>query len=520
MVMGVIQLLTDWSINCRPTPESPGKAQARIEQGSDPGSAARVDHKPAPSRARLRRGGDRYRDLMSAATGAQEEARRYGRTAGLLSAGIGAAGLITYLYFALASHSLSRSSYGAIVVLWSAVVVTISVLYRPVEQLLSRTLAERRARGQSVRRTLRIAAAIQLGIAAACAATALALRGPLSNGLLEGRHGLYVVLVIGITAYGASYYARGFLAGTGRFSFVAALLLSEASGRCAFALAVTVGLASGQTAVAAGIAFAPLFSLVVVPLALIGERRRRRQDVPKVPTGPSAESEFTLGHGSSFAAAVLLIMLSEQTFLNGGPLLVRGADGAAAAGFIFNVLLVARAPLLLFQGIATSLLPHLTRLRSQGGKDAFELSIRQTLRAIAAFGILAVVVMAAIGPQLMQIAFGHKFEYDRFALILVSAGMGLYLAAATLNQAALAQGQVRRAAACWVGCAIAFLVWNLLPVLSDFRRVELGFAGAAATLCALLFALYRNPSARPADVIAPGSPAEIEARLAAAEEAG
>ena len=44
------------------------------------------------------------------------------------------------------------------------------------------------------------------------------------------------------------------------------------------------------------------------------------------------------------------------------------AVGASAAGYIFNVLMVARAPLLLFQGIATSLLPHLTRLRSRGGK--------------------------------------------------------------------------------------------------------------------------------------------------------
>ncbi len=450
---------------------------------------------------------------------ARDEARSYRRTAGMLSAEIGAAGLITYLYFSLASHALSRSSYGAIVVLWSAVVVAVSVLYRPVEQLLSRTLAERRARGQDTGRALRIAAAIQLAIAAACAATALALHGPLENGLLEGRTGLYVVLVIAITAYGASYFARGFLAGTGRFSVVGAVLLSEAVGRCAFALAVTLGVGGGQTVVAVGIAFAPVLSLAAVPLAFTSRRGRAIEDLPPAITN-SAKAEFTLSHGSSFAGAVLLIMLSEQTFLNGGPLLVRGAEGAAAAGFMFNVLLVARAPLLLFQGIATSLLPHLTRLRSQGGEDAFALSVRQTLRAIALFAVLVVAVMAAIGPQLMHIAFGEKFDYDRLALILVSGGMGLYLAAATLNQAALAQGQVRRAAACWIGCALAFLAWNLLPVLDHFRRVELGFAGVAAALCLLLYLLYRHPVGRPVDVIAPGSPTEIEARLAAAEEAG
>ena len=71
-----------------------------------------------------------------------------------------------------------------------------------------------------------------------------------------------------------------------------------------------------------------------------------------------------------------------------------------------------------------------------------------------------------------------------------------------------------------MGCALAFLAWNLLPVLNEFRRVEVGFAGAAALLCGLLYLLYRSPRARPEDVPEPGSPQEIEARLAAADEAG
>ena len=103
--------------------------------------------------------------------------------------------------------------------------------------------------------------------------------------------------------------------------------------------------------------------------------------------------------------------------------------------------------------------------------------------------------------------------------MIVTVGMGFYLASGTLNQAALAQGQVRRAAACWVGCALAFISWNLLPVLDEFRRVEVGFAGAAALLCGLLYRLYRRPRARPEDVVEPGSPQELEARLAAADEA-
>jgi O-antigen/teichoic acid export membrane protein len=200
---------------------------------------------------------------------------------------------------------------------------------------------------------------------------------------------------------------------------------------------------------------------------------------------------------------------------------VRITEGAAATGFIFNVLMLARAPIYLFQAVATSLLPHLTRLRyrpGMGGAEAFRMSINVTLGAVAAFAAVVVLVVLAAGPDLMQIAFGDKFDYDRTGLLIVSAGMGFYLAAATLNQAALAQGRARRAAVCWIGCALAYVGWNLLPVLDEFRRVEVGFALAAATLCGLLYLLYRSAGASAEVAMRPDSPEEIEARIAAADE--
>ena len=451
---------------------------------------------------------------------AEAEARRFGRAAGLLSIGIGSAGLLTYVYFSLASHNLDRVAYGEVVVLWSAVFVTISTLFRPVEQLLSRTIAERQAGGQTIGQPLRIAARIQLGLAAAFGVCALALRDPIQDRLLSGNETLYWIFVTATLAFAASFFARGFLAGSRRFSLYALLLLAESTARVSFALAVAIGIASGQTAVALGIVAAPLLSLTVVPLAFArGAAARGRA----APSPPSSQAEFTLAAGGGFAAAVLLIMVSEQTLLNAGPLLVKGSEGAAAAGYIFNVLMIARAPLVLFQAVATSLLPHLTRLGASADArhaQAFRLTVRLTIAAIAAFAAVVALVVLIAGPELMQLAFGDNFEYDRAGLLIVTAGMGAYLAAVTLNQAALAQGQVRRAAACWVGCAIAFVGWNLLPVLDEFRRVEVGYTGAAALLCGLLYLLYRLPRARAEDVVQPGSPQEIEARLAAADEAG
>jgi O-antigen/teichoic acid export membrane protein len=444
----------------------------------------------------------------------------YGRGAAVLSVGIGVTGVVTFGYFSLASHSLEEAEYGRITLLWSAVFITVSVLYRPVEQLLSRTIADRDARGIGGSEHLRVAATIQAALGVLFAVVALALRGPIQDDLFGGSEALYWILIVTVLAYAASYFARGFLAGHHRFGLYGGLVLMEASSRCLFALAVAVGIAEGQTAVALGMAAAPIVSLAVVPWAL-GRRLRAgaggqatpaREATPQVlrDDGPdpqaldsaardepsAREPEFTLAHGTGFAVSVLLIMLAEQTFLNAGPLLVEaseGARGAALAGFTFNVLLIARAPLQLFQAVQASILPHLTRMRASGETDPFRRSVNLTLAAIAVFAGCVALVMLAIGPFVMDLLFGGEFDYERGGLVLVSLGMGLYLAAATLNQALLAHGRAPQASAAWVGCAAAFALFLLLADFDDrVLQVEIAFLGAAAVLCALLHTLYRR----------------------------
>lgn len=461
----------------------------------------------------------------------------YGRTASFLAIGVGMTGVVTYVYFFVASHVLSKPDYGEIAVVWSAVFITVSTLYRPVDQLLSRHISERLARGEADREPVGVAVRIQLGLAAAFAAVTLALRGPIQDGLLDGNETLYWVFLGAVLFYAASYFARGYLAGHRRFGLFATMILSESVFRTSFAVLVAVGLLSGQSAVAIGIVAAPSLSLLVVPAAFARRRGRGappgRADAQSAqPTGeavraggaprPPEGGEFSLGHGVGFVAAVLLIMFSEQTFLNAGPLIVRGLEGAAAAGFIFNVLMIARAPLQLFQAVSTSILPHLTALHSSEDPAAageFRRSVRMVLIAIAAFAALVAAVVLVAGPQLMQLAFSEKFTYDRPGLLLVTLGMGLYLSSVTVNQACIAQGQVRRAAGRWIGCAAFFVAWCLLaPIGDEFRRVETGVVASAGLLLGLLLVIYRRPHERAEDVPAVGSPEELEARLAAAEE--
>lgn len=397
----------------------------------------------------------------------------YARGARVLSVGIAATGVFSFAYFAVASHVLDRHDYGAISVLWSVLFVVISIIYRPVEQLLSRTIAVRRAAGLAGGHPLRTPVLIQLGFALAFLAVALALRGRIEDAL--GSAALYWVLVAATCAYAASYFARGWFAGHQWFGLYGGLVLFESVSRFCFPLAVAVGLASGQTAVALGIAAAPVASLAVLPWA-VGRGERPG----------AAREDLTLREGGGFALAVAGVQLAEQALLNAAVVIVAAQASTAAAGVVFSALLIARAPLQLFQAVQTSLLPHLA-----GGGDAAR-AIRATLLAIAGFAGLAALALAAVGPWAMDLLFGDLHDYGRAGLALLAVGMGLHLAAGTLNQAALARGRAGAAAACWLVAAAAFVGWMAAGAVADpLLRTQVGYAGAAALLAALLAALQR-----------------------------
>jgi O-antigen/teichoic acid export membrane protein len=357
----------------------------------------------------------------------------------------------------------------------------ISIIYRPVEQLLSHTISSRRALGHEGH-PLRVPLTIQASAALLFLVVALAFREPIEDDVFDGSAALYWVLVVAVLAYAASYFARGWLAGHQKFGLYGGLVLLESVSRCLFAVAVAIGIAEGQTAVALGIAAAPLVSLSVMPWAI--ERRRATAE-------PGSMRE-----GAGFAGAVLAIMVAEQALLN-GPVLAVDATAAdvALAGFVFNVLLIARAPLQLFQAIQTSLLPHLSGLHVTGGGADFQHAIRVTVLAIAGFTAVVVLALAAIGPWAMGVLFGGDFNYARGGLVLVGLGMGFHLASGTFNQAALARRRGAQAAAAWLTAAVLFIAWLLTSPLDDqLLAVEIGYCATTALLAGALWLIERGAS--------------------------
>jgi O-antigen/teichoic acid export membrane protein len=407
----------------------------------------------------------------------------YARGARILSVGIASTGVFTFAYFAVASHVLDDDPYGAVSLLWALLFVVISVIYRPVEQLLSRTIADRRARGHHAGHPLRIPLLVQASFALAFLVVALALRPQLEDVFDSAT--LYWIFVGATLAYAASYFARGYLAGHQWFGLYGGLVLFESLSRFCFPVAVAVGIASGQSAVAFGILAAPVASLLVVPWALARHSAAGEASVD--------ERALTLRAGAGFALSVAAIQLAEQALLNAAVLTVSATATTALAGVVFNALLITRAPLQLFQSIQTSLLPHLSGLEATEGHEAFARAVRITVLAIVGFAGLVALGLLAIGPWAMDVLFGDGYDYGRVGLAVIALGMGFHLCAGTLNQAALARGHARGAATMWLVAAAAFIVWMVLPVIDDeLVRAEVGYAGAAALLCALLGSLYRT----------------------------
>lgn len=443
-----------------------------------------------------------------AAGGGPQASRSYGAGARILTIGIASTGVFTFLYLALASRHLRPTAYGQVSLLWSVMYVILCVIYRPIEQLLSRTIADRRARGLHGH-PLRVPATIQLSFALLFLAVALPLRTQIEQHLFGGHGALYWILVVGVLAYAGSYFARGWLAGHELFGLYGGLVFLESTSRFLFAAVAAVGVTSGQTAIAVGMAVAPFVSLVVVPFAFgrvtqhVRPATAAEREAPVIDAageGPAhaeieeAVADLSIGRGSRFAVAVFGIMLAEQTLMNAAVLIVNAKATAALAGFVFNVLMIVRAPLQLFQAVQTSILPHLTAMTAQGSEREFAAAVRKTVLVIAAFAGACALGLLAIGPAVMTAFLGdHHFHYARGGLALVAIGMGFHLTAGTLNQAALARNRAGLAAAAWLLCAVLFVGWMLASIVPhEVLRVEVGYCGATFLLSGLLFGLYRR----------------------------
>jgi O-antigen/teichoic acid export membrane protein len=401
------------------------------------------------------------------------------RDAALMSIGTLASGVLAYVFNVLAARSLGPEAYGAIGALWAGMFLLAVLLFRPVEQTISRAIADQLARGQDARSAVRSASKLTLVLVAVAVGGCALAWTPLTDGLFGGQPVLTVALMAGLAGYGASYFARGLVGGVRWFGGYGIVLLADGAIRVVIALPLVFVASPAIAAVAIaaaaiGGAVAPLFS-----------KRRTMLERIDGPPGP----DYPVGEAIRFALPAGVIAGCEQILVSGGPLLVLIAGGpgaAAAAGVLFAATLLMRAPVFLFQGVQASLLPNLTTLRAQGDEARLHRAVALTALIIAVIAGLLALASLAFGPAAMQLLYGDAFTATRVDLALLAVGIGGFLAACTFCQALLARGQGGVAALRWSVAAIAFVALELTLQGTPFHRVAVAFAVASSLVGVLL----------------------------------
>ena len=400
------------------------------------------------------------------------------REAALLSVGTLSSGILAYAFNVIAARSLGPEVYGAVGALWAGMFLVSVLLFRPVEQTLSRAISDQVARDVDARPAVRSAGWLTLGITlVALSAFAIAWR-PLTDGLFGGRAVLTVALIAGVAGYAASYFARGLLGGVRWFGGYGLLLLADGAIRLIVALPLVL---FASPAVAAAAIAAAAIGGALAPVLSPGRKRLR------VIAEGEVQGSFDVRAAARFALPAAVIAGCEQILICGGPLLVLiagGPDAAGAAGVLFAATLLLRAPVFAFQGVAASLLPNLTTFQARGDHARAHRATMLVALAMAAFAAVLAVGALALGPQAMNVMYGAGFDATRTDLALLALGIGGFLAAGTFCQALLAREQGARAASLWSLAAVTFVGLELVLGGSEFHRVSVAFA-AASTLVAL-----------------------------------
>lgn len=190
---------------------------------------------------------------------------------------------------------------------------------------------------------------------------------------------------------------------------------------------------------AAGIALAPLFSVLLIRVAPVAPPQKMG-------------APFDLGGSFRFALPVLVSMACAQAIANGGAILITGLGGAdayARAGLLVATLALVRAPQSLLSPAISSLLPHLSRIAALEDHRQMRLFVWKAIAAVSLVGVTLVGGMWLLGELAMRLVYGSKFVISRELLTVLAVTAALYLLCELLNQVLFAKGFAWAATASW-----------------------------------------------------------------------
>jgi len=401
-----------------------------------------------------------------------------------IAIGLGLAGLAQYAFLAIAYRALGSDAYAPLATFWSMLFIIGPGFFLPLEQEVSRAVADRRSRGEGGGPVVRRAISAGGLLCATLLLLLLVLAPLISDRFFRGQAIFVAALGAGLVAYTCVHTCRGALSGNGRFAGYGLLIGTEGMLRCAgCGLCAIVG-----THIAGLFGFALVVAtFVAIAVAL----RRERGLLAPGPVAPWRVLSNALG---------FLLMASVATYflLSAGPVVIpvlQRSDQAAAAGQFLNARVIAYVPLFLFQAVQAALLPKLAALAADGRIGEFRSAISRLLAATAVLGAVATVGAFLLGPLAVRILFGAGSALASRDLALLTLSCAGFMLAIALGQALISLGAYGSVALGWLLGAAGFLLATAAGS-ELFLRIEVGLCAGAAIPMLILGALLRRALSR------------------------
>jgi O-antigen/teichoic acid export membrane protein len=395
-----------------------------------------------------------------------------------VACGLGLFGLSNFVFLALVGRDLGPAASAPVSVAWTVLNALGIGLFQPLEQETGRRLAASRATGRGAN----VVTAVRFGVVASAVVlvVGLALMPWLADVFFGSAQDIVVVVVLGLVGQALAYYARGVLAGQGRFVRYGAQLGVDGALRIVLAGALFALPDASRLSYGLVLVLAPVVATLVTasPRALLHVGRGHR-DLPR-----------GAGIGALVAAST-----AAQVLANLGPIAMAALATPAQQGLsgrFVAAVTVARIPLFLFAAVQAVFLPSLAGHIARHDVVRYRTAVRGARLAALALAVSGVAGVWLLGEQALALIYGPEFAVGLSTLVVVAVSGGVFMLAQVQAQALLAHEQERVVALAWAAGVVGALVSLPLPGTLDLRVAVALTIGSAVSFLALTIALRRT----------------------------
>jgi O-antigen/teichoic acid export membrane protein len=420
------------------------------------------------------------------------------RQIGPVAVGLGVLGLSSFAFLSVSGRVLGPAELAPLGTLWVLINALGPALFQPLEQEVSRAVAERATHGQGARPVFLQACRLAAGAVVIAGVALFLARRPLADHLFGGQQILVLALLFGLVGLASEHLTRGAFAGGGAFPRYGAQLGIDGMLRIGSAAALAL----------LGVATAGWYGLFLGLAPLLAVAVTAGRLGPAGRPGPAHSwPELTRAVGWLTVGA-----LASQFVINAAPVaanLLAGPAEQARAGVFISVLVLTRVPYFLFAAIQASFLPGMAALAAAGDSAGFRRRLALITGAVTALGVAGLLVVVAIGPWLVWLVYGSEYLTTRADLWPLAAASGLFMLASALAQALISVRGYRASVVGWLAGTAVFLLALLAPLRLE-QRVGLAFLAASAVAALVMAIAMRQRLRRPLTAATLAAPTDGE----------